>query len=58
MGLGDKIENAAQKAKGTAKEKVGETADDDKLAAEGKVDKAKSDVKQAGEKIKDAFTDR
>jgi uncharacterized protein YjbJ (UPF0337 family) len=58
MGLGDKIENAAQKAKGTAKEKVGETTDDDKLAAEGKVDKAKADVKQAGEKIKDAFTDR
>jgi uncharacterized protein YjbJ (UPF0337 family) len=58
MGLGDKIENAAQKAKGTAKEKVGETTDDDKLAAEGKVDKMKADVKQAGEKIKDAFTDR
>jgi uncharacterized protein YjbJ (UPF0337 family) len=58
MGLGDKIENAAQKAKGTAKEKAGEATDDDQLEAEGKVDKAKADVKQAGEKIKDAFTDR
>jgi len=58
MGTGDKIENAAEKAKGTAKEKVGDATDNERLQSEGKVDKAKADVKQAGEKIKDAFSDR
>ncbi|HWU58459.1 MAG TPA: CsbD family protein [Microbacteriaceae bacterium] len=57
MGTGDKIENAAEKAKGTAKEKVGDATDNESMEAEGKADKTKADVKQAGEKIKDAFTD-
>ncbi|MBW8872224.1 MAG: CsbD family protein, partial [Leifsonia sp.] len=30
---------------------------DERLEAEGKGDKAKADVKQAGEKIKDVFKD-
>jgi uncharacterized protein YjbJ (UPF0337 family) len=57
MGTGDKIENAAEKAKGTAKEKMGDATDNERLESEGKVDKTKADVKQAGEKIKDAFSD-
>ncbi|MEO6604426.1 MAG: CsbD family protein [Aeromicrobium sp.] len=55
MGLDDKIENAADDLKGKAKEATGKATDDDSLEAEGKGDQAVSDVKQAGEKVKDAF---
>lgn len=55
MGLDDKIKNAAEDAKGKMKEAVGKGKDDEKLEAEGKGDQAKSDVKQAGENVKDAF---
>ncbi|BDI22822.1 CsbD family protein [Herbiconiux sp. L3-i23] len=55
MGIGDKIENAAEKLTGQAKEKVGEHRGDEDLAAEGRTDQGKADLKQAGEKIKDAF---
>ena len=34
---------------------TGKATDDEKLEAEGKGDQAKSDLKQAGENIKDAF---
>ncbi len=55
MGLGDKISNAAEDAKGKIKEATGKATDDEKLEAEGKGDQTKSDVKKAGENIKDAF---
>jgi len=55
MGLDDKIKNAAEDAKGKVKEAIGKGKDDEKLEAEGKGDQAKSDVKQAGENVKDAF---
>ena len=55
MGLDDKIKNAAQDIAGKAKEAIGNATDNDKLVAEGKADQAKSDVKQAGENVKDAF---
>lgn len=55
MGIADKAKNAAQDLAGKAKEVVGEVTNDDKLKAEGKKDQAASDVKQAGENIKDAF---
>ena len=55
MGLGDKASHAAEKLRGTGKETAGEASGDDRLKAEGKGDQAKSDLKQAGEKIKDAF---
>lgn len=55
MGLEDKISNAAEDAKGKAKEATGKATDDESLEAEGKGDQAKSDLKGAGEKIKDAF---
>ncbi|MDQ0030822.1 CsbD family protein [Arthrobacter bambusae] len=55
MGLGDKIENAAEKAGGKGKEAAGNVTGDDSLKAEGKADQAKGDLKQAGEKVKDAF---
>lgn len=55
MGLDDKIGNAAEDAKGKAKEAVGKATDDDSLEAEGHADQTKADFKKAGENIKDAF---
>jgi uncharacterized protein YjbJ (UPF0337 family) len=55
MGLDDKIENTSEKLGGKAKEAAGEATDDERLEAEGKMDQAKADLKQAGEKVKDAF---
>jgi uncharacterized protein YjbJ (UPF0337 family) len=55
VGLDDKARNKAQELRGQAKERVGEATDDEELQAEGKTDQTKADVKQAGEKVKDAF---
>ena len=55
MGLGDKTEDKLESAKGTAKERVGGATRDESLQAEGKGEKTKGDLKQAGEKVKDAF---
>jgi uncharacterized protein YjbJ (UPF0337 family) len=55
MGIDDKVRNAAQEAKGKIKEGYGDMTDNPELQAEGKVDQAAANVKQAGEDIKDAF---
>lgn len=55
MGLGDKIRHTAEKLGGKGKEATGEATGDERLKAEGQGDQTKSDLKQAGEKIKDAF---
>ncbi|MEJ7635349.1 CsbD family protein [Aeromicrobium sp.] len=55
MGLDDKLSNAAEDAKGKTKEAVGGATDNEKMEREGKGDQAKSDIKGAGEKVKDAF---
>lgn len=55
MGLEDKLSNKSEDAKGKAKEAVGGATGDDELKNQGKADQAKSDIKDAGEKIKDAF---
>ncbi|QKW17682.1 CsbD family protein [Kitasatospora sp. NA04385] len=57
MSTGDKIENLGDKIKGTAKETAGKIVGNERLEAEGKADKAKGDLKQAGEHVKDAFKD-
>jgi len=57
MGLDDKIANAAEHAKGTAKEAAGKVTDNERLEAEGKLDQAKADAKKVGEDVKDAFKD-
>ena len=51
----DKTENKTEELKGKAKETVGEVTGDEELEAQGKGDQVKSNLKQAGEKIKDAF---
>jgi uncharacterized protein YjbJ (UPF0337 family) len=56
VGLDDKLGNKAEEAVGKVKEGAGEATDDKSLEAEGKGDQAKADVKQAGEKVKDAVS--
>lgn len=55
MGLDDKIENAAERLGGQSKEAAGKATDNESLEAEGKTDQSKADLKDAGEKVKDAF---
>jgi uncharacterized protein YjbJ (UPF0337 family) len=55
MGIDDKIDNKTEEAAGKVKEGVGKATDDERLEAEGKGDQASSNLKQAGEKVKDAF---
>jgi uncharacterized protein YjbJ (UPF0337 family) len=57
MGLDDKVRNEAEDLKGKVKEGTGKATDDERLEAEGKADQFGSDLKQAGEKVKDAFRD-
>jgi len=52
----DKAKNKAEEVTGKVKEGFGEATDNTDLEAEGKVDQAEANLKQAGEKIKDAFT--
>ncbi len=55
MGNQDKLENAASDKVGQAKEALGKASGDEDLEGEGKVDQTKANLKQAGEKVKDAF---
>lgn len=55
MSATDKIKNKLDDLGGKAKEAIGKATDDDSTKNEGKVDQAKADVKDAGEKVKDAF---
>ncbi|GAA2155043.1 hypothetical protein GCM10009760_54620 [Kitasatospora kazusensis] len=57
MSASDKIENTGEKIKGAVKEGAGKVTGNERLKAEGKADKAKGDVKQAGEHVKDALKD-
>jgi uncharacterized protein YjbJ (UPF0337 family) len=51
----DKIRDKAQELSGEAKEKAGEATGNEQLQAEGQADQVKGNLKQAGEKVKDAF---
>lgn len=55
MGLDDKISNAAQDVAGKAKEAFGNLTGNDEKKAEGQGDQTEANLKQAGEKVKDAF---
>lgn len=57
MSTEDKADNAADKIKGKAEEAVGKAVGNERLQAEGKADQVEGDVKQAGEKAKDAVKD-
>jgi uncharacterized protein YjbJ (UPF0337 family) len=55
MAAADKAKNTAQTSKGKVKEAAGKVTGNDKLRAKGKADQTKGNLKQAGEKLKDAI---
>ena len=54
MSATDKAKDKAQVAKGKIKESTGKAIDDPELEGEGKADRVTGNLKQAGEKVKDA----
>ena len=57
MSTEDKLKNEAEKAKGAIKEAAGKITGDESLEREGELDRTKGDLKQSGEKLKDALKD-
>jgi uncharacterized protein YjbJ (UPF0337 family) len=57
MGIADKAKHSAEKFEGKIKEEVGKHTHNRDLEAEGKTDKVSGDLKNAGEKVKDAIKD-
>ena len=55
MGWEDTLKNKKDEAKGAAKENLGKATDDEQMEREGQSDQINSNLKQAGEKVKDAF---
>ena len=55
MSATDKAKDKAQAARGKVKKTAGKAIDDPYLEGEGKADQVKGNLKQAGEKVKDAF---
>ncbi|HVE74500.1 MAG TPA: CsbD family protein [Mycobacteriales bacterium] len=51
----DKLKNTAEELGGEVKEKVGQATGNESLEAEGNKDQVSGNIKQAGEKVKDAF---
>ena len=58
VSLTDKFRNKAQELRGRIKRNTGEVTGNRRLQAEGGVDEVMGNVKQAGEKVKDAFRGR
>ncbi|MBE1493277.1 uncharacterized protein YjbJ (UPF0337 family) [Amycolatopsis lexingtonensis] len=52
--MNDKLENKAEELKGKAKEALGNATDNEQWQAEGRAEQGKANLKQAGEKVKDA----
>ena len=57
MSAQDKAKNAAQKVTGKIKEVAGTMTDDETMEAEGQRDQTAGNLKDAGEKVKDAIKD-
>ena len=55
MGAEYRAANKVTEVKGKIKKKVGQATDDVGLAAEDRAEESKGDLKQVGEKAKDAF---
>ena len=55
MGAENKAANKVTEIKGKIKKKAGQVTDDESLEAEGRAEESKGDLKQASEKVKDAF---
>ena len=54
MNAKDKAKDKAEAAKGKVKKGAGKALNDPVLEGKGKAEQAKGDLKQAGEKVKDA----
>ncbi|MGI5243797.1 CsbD family protein [Dactylosporangium sp. CA-139066] len=57
MSFEDKVEHKAEEVAGEAKERYGRATDNERLEAEGQADQDAANVKQAGDKLKDAAHD-
>ncbi len=57
MGVENKAANKVTEVKGNIKKKAGQATDDADLEAEGRAEEAKGDLKQAGEKVRDALNE-
>jgi uncharacterized protein YjbJ (UPF0337 family) len=55
MGTDDKAQAKTEGIVGKAKEHLGAATDDESMKREGRAEQSKADLKQAGEKVKDAF---
>ena len=58
MSFEDKLRHKAQELRGRIKRNAGEVSGDRRLEAEGSAEERKGSLKQAGEKVKDAFRGR
>ena len=58
MSFADKFRARAQELRGRIKRNAGEVTGDRRLEAEGRTDEVMGNLKQAGEKVKDAFRGR
>lgn len=58
MSFGDKFRDKAQVLRGRLKRNTGEVTGDWRLQAEGRADEVMGNLKQAGEKVRDAFRGR
>ncbi|MBY9075046.1 CsbD family protein [Nocardioides sp. WL0053] len=55
MSTDDKMQNKTEGLVGKGKEKLGDATNDESMKREGEAEQSKADLKQAGEKVKDAF---
>ncbi len=55
MGADDKLRNKAEELTGKGKQKLGGAIGDEQMETEGQAEQSKGNLKQAGEKVKDAF---
>ena len=58
MSLADKLSDKVQELRGRMKRSAGDATRNPRLQAEGRADQMSGDLKQAGEKVKDAFRGR
>ncbi len=58
MSFADKFGNKAQEMRGRVKRNSGEVTGNRRMQSEGRADEVKANLKQAGEKLKDAFRGR
>ena len=58
VGIDDKAKNKIEEIGGKLKVAIGKATDDEGTVNEGKLDQVKSNLKDAGEKVKDAFREK